>query len=250
MSNELSTNSGVVGLRPQNMPELFKLAEMVSNSELCPKNYRGKQHDTSIAMMMGLEVGLNPMQAIQNIAVINGKPCIYGDAMLALVQNHSAFVSIDESFNDTEYSATCTVKRKGGSPHTVKFSKEDAAKANLLGKVGPWSNYPKRMMQMRARGFALRNQFADALLGLISAEEAEDMPIERDITPHQELPKIEVVADIKPTYSDEDFASKKPEWNKFLAKDGKNATGLINMLETKFTLSDQQKQEILSLEAA
>jgi hypothetical protein len=68
---------------------------------------------------------------------------------------------------------------------TVKFSVEDAKRAGLWGKQGPWSAYPKRMMQMRARGFALRDAFPDVLKGLITAEEAEDYPSqpEKDITP-------------------------------------------------------------------
>jgi hypothetical protein len=72
--------------------------------------------------------------------------------------------------------ATCTVWRKGGTKHTQSFSQADAQKAGLWGKSGPWTQYPKRMLQMRARGFALRSQFADALAGLITREEAEDMP--------------------------------------------------------------------------
>ena len=51
-----------------------------------------------------------------------------------------------------------------------------AKKASLWTKPGPWQQYPDRMLQMRARGFALRDTFADVLRGLISREEAEDMP--------------------------------------------------------------------------
>ncbi len=63
------------------------------------------------------------------------------------------------------------------------ISKEDAKKAGLWGKAGPWSQYPKRMLQMRARSFALRDKFADALSGLIMAEEAQDYTTISDVTP-------------------------------------------------------------------
>jgi hypothetical protein len=69
-------------------------------------------------------------------------------------------------------------KRKGRKPVTAKFSVEDAKRAGLWGKQGPWQAYPKRMMQMRARGFALRDAFPDVLKGLITAEEAQDYPDE------------------------------------------------------------------------
>jgi hypothetical protein len=50
----------------------------------------------------------------------------------------------------------------------------DAKAAGLWAKGGPWTQYPKRMLAMRARGFALRNAFADVLRGLVTAEEAGD----------------------------------------------------------------------------
>jgi hypothetical protein len=72
--------------------------------------------------------------------------------------------------------AVCVAKRKGRKPVTARFSVEDAKRAGLWGKQGPWSAYPKRMMQMRARGFALRDAFPDVLKGMITAEEAQDYP--------------------------------------------------------------------------
>ena len=60
--------------------------------------------------------------------------------------------------------------------HERKFSVADAKKAHLWGRRGPWENYPERMLQMRARGFALRDSFPDALKGVITVEEAQDFP--------------------------------------------------------------------------
>jgi hypothetical protein len=71
--------------------------------------------------------------------------------------------------------AVCEAKRRGyPAPTVVRFSVADAKKAGLWGKSGPWSQYSSRMLTLRARGFALRNAFADALRGLITAEEAQD----------------------------------------------------------------------------
>ena len=72
-------------------------------------------------------------------------------------------------------------QRKGRKPVVAKFSVEDAKRAGLWGKTGPWQAYPKRMMQMRARGFALRDAFADVLKGLMTVEEAWDnTPLHED----------------------------------------------------------------------
>ena len=100
------------------------------------------------------------MQARQNIAVINGKPSVYGDAMMALVQASPVCEDVEEFFEDEGTPnpvAVCVAKRKNRKPVVAKFSVEDAKRAGLWGKQGPWSAYPKRMMQMSARGFALRD---------------------------------------------------------------------------------------------
>lgn len=183
-------------IKPGSLSEAMDMATILARSGMVPPCYKGKPEDTLVAMLMGSELGLNPIQSLQNIAVINNRPSIYGDALAALVQNHPAFGGIKESFDDATMTASCTVWRKGGEPHTQTFSQADATTAKLWGKAGPWTQYPKRMLQMRARGFALRSQFADALAGLITREEAEDLPMERDITqPRQAVGPAELVSD-------------------------------------------------------
>ena len=174
-------------LTPSNLKEAMEYATIIANSAMVPKTYQGKAADILVAVQMGAELGLKPIQALQNIAVINGKPSVYGDALLALVQAHSSFEDIKEWYDEKTNTAFCTVKRKNQTEHTVSFSIEDAKKAGLWGKTGPWTQYPKRMMQMRARGFALRDKFADALGGLITVEEAQDYQVvdmpEKNVTP-------------------------------------------------------------------
>jgi hypothetical protein len=68
--------------------------------------------------------------------------------------------------------------RRGQPPERRTFSVADAKRAKLWFKAGPWTTYPDRMLQMRARGFAIRDTFPDALRGVIIAEEAQDHPTE------------------------------------------------------------------------
>jgi hypothetical protein len=173
-------------LAPQNYEQMFKLADMIAKSDLAPKDYKDKPANALIAIQMGLELGLAPMQAIQNIAVINGRPSIWGDAALALVLKQPDCEDVIEEDLETiakNKKATCIVKRKGREPVIRTFTEEMAKRASLLGKSGPWSTYEPRMYQVRARGFALRDSFADVLKGLILAEEAADIPPEKDVTP-------------------------------------------------------------------
>ncbi len=249
-NNRLPQSGTGFDLRPKNMEEAMQIATMVSKSLLAPKDFRGKPEDTLVAMMLGNELGLNPMQAIQNIAVINGRPSIYGDALLALVQNHPTFESINESFDDASMTATCLVKRKGCNPATVSFSQTDASTAGLWGKQGPWTQYPKRMLQMRARGFALRDQFSDALSGLITREEAMDIPI-KEINPSHAAPEEMAFekpkADLLPEYDQKTFAKRLSKYVDMMNA-GQSADEIIATLKTKFTLSEDQEKEIRSFE--
>ena len=175
------TTTSQRGFAPATLTEAITFSEMLSNSNMVPKAYQNKPQDILVCVQWGMEMGLAPMQALQNIAVINGKPSVYGDAMMALVQASAVCDDVEEYFENEGTPnpvAVCVAKRKGRKPVTAKFSVEDAKRAGLWAKQGPWSAYPKRMMQMRARGFALRDAFPDVLKGLISAEEAADYPDE------------------------------------------------------------------------
>ena len=176
---QLSTNNR--GFAPTSLTEAIQFSDLLASSSMVPKAYQGKPQDILVAVQWGYEMGLAPMQALQNISVINGKPSVFGDAAMALVQASPVCEDVEEFFENegsTNPVAVCVAKRKGRKPVTVKFSVEDAKRAGLWGKQGPWSAYPKRMMQMRARGFALRDAFPDVLKGMITAEEAQDYPEE------------------------------------------------------------------------
>lgn len=194
-------------LTPQNMTEAMEFSKMLAQSGMVPNNFKGKPQDCLVAMQWGFEVGLQPMQALQNIAVINGKPSIWGDAALALVKSHPDCRGVTEKVEGEGESmvASCTVKRAyadGQIEETTKtFSVANAKKARLWGKQGPWTQYPERMLTMRARGFAIRDAFPDAMKGIITQEEAQDIPPPKNITP-EEPPKNQL-DDIKAPESDD-----------------------------------------------
>lgn len=186
MSNDLSVKEDSNSLLSQNNFEhYYRIANMMSKSEMVPKGYKDKPQDILLAMEYGRSLNLGPLQAVQNIAVINGKPSIYGDGILAVCSGHPEFENIEEQ-PIIEAGKTigykCTVKRKGRSDVTQSFTIEQATAAGLWGRQGPWKQYPDRMLQMRARSFALRDSFADALGGVRVAEEVQDYEI-KDVTP-------------------------------------------------------------------
>jgi hypothetical protein len=158
-------------------PHYMKLAGQLCNSELVPKVFRGKPQDLFICWSWGYQVGMSPEQAMQCIAVINGKPCMWGDEMLALCMAHKDFVDIIEEpmlKDNAIIGYTCTVKRRNRADKVNVFTLDMAKKAGLLAKGGVWNQYPDRMLKLRARGFSLRDAFPDALKGIKSREEIED----------------------------------------------------------------------------
>ena len=179
----------------------MNVANQLSKSTMIPKQYMGKPMDILVAVEMGKQVGLSMMQALQNIAVINGKPSIYGDGLPAICMSHSSYEYMKEEpiMNGKDISGySCTVKRKFHEPKTITFTIEDAKKAGLWGKQGPWSQYPNRMLQMRARGFALRDMFPDALQGIDIAEEANDMQIiEGSVVKNKQADKANYLMSLK-----------------------------------------------------
>lgn len=188
--NALTTTTSN-GFLPATLDEAMRLADMLAKSQMVPTAYRNKPEDVFVAMAWGKEIGLAPLQALQNIAVISGKPSVYGDAAMALVQASPVCEGVEELMEGEGTPnpvAVCIAYRKGRKPVEARFSVDDAKRAGLWGKQGPWSAYPKRMLQMRARGFALRDAFPDVLKGLITQEEAQDYPEDKprppkDITP-------------------------------------------------------------------
>lgn len=166
---------GKFGIELSTMEDLYRFSQAVAVSGFAPKGME-KPESIMVAIQHGFELGLKPMQSLQSIAVINGRPGIYGDAALAIVRNSGELEEFSETITGEgdKRTAVCKIKRNGFAAAESSFSMADAQRAGLLGKPGPWSQYPERMLKFRARGFALRDNFGDYLRGLKTVEEITD----------------------------------------------------------------------------
>lgn len=166
-------------LVPVSVSDAIAVAKELASSGMVPRDYAGKPGAIYAAIDLGASVGLRPMQAVQGIASINGRPALWGDAALGVVMAHPKFVAIDEDAPDVAAKqgfGRCKITRQGCEPYEVRFTVDMAKAAGLWGKAGPWSQYPGRMLQMRARSWAFRDRFPDALKGIGIAEEVADIP--------------------------------------------------------------------------
>lgn len=190
----MSPGGAIAALVPQSLDDAFRLAKALSASgDMVPKHFQGKPEATMAAIVRGMEVGLAPMQALANIAVINGRASIWGDAIPALLQRAGHMIDSEVSGEGDARKATATLTRADGRTIVRTFSVGDAKKAGLWGKQGPWQQYPDRMLANRARAFAARDGAADALMGLQVAEEVSDYAM-KDVTPDQPQTRLQRLA--------------------------------------------------------
>lgn len=128
-----------------------------------------KTAENAIAIILqGRELGIGPMAALGTINVIQGKPTVSPQLMLALI-NRSGQLE-DMQLESSDSGAVCMMKRKGRQPHTVRFGPKEAQALQLSGK----DNYRKQaatMFQWRAVAMCARAVFPDVILGLYTPEE-------------------------------------------------------------------------------
>jgi hypothetical protein len=147
--------------------QLAKAAVLVKSGML-PKAY-DKPEAVLAACTLGSELGFSPMQALQVINVIDGKPTLGLNGMLALAQRNGGRIETLE-LSDT----VCKVRvTRNEQVHEESYTIGDAAKAGLAGKSN-WVKMPKQMLYARAVSTAIRRMFADVLSGLYSTEEMQD----------------------------------------------------------------------------
>ena len=171
------------GAQLATMADYWTMAQAIVSAGMAPMlNAKTGERMTSaqvmIAIQAGAEVGLPPMAALKNFAIIGNRPTLWGDAIMALIHRSGELAEWDEGVtgDSVDRHGYCFMRRTNGIHARNTFSVADAKLANLWGKTGPWTNYPDRMLRMRARGFTARDVFADKIGGYIMTEEAMDIP--------------------------------------------------------------------------
>jgi hypothetical protein len=155
------------------------LAAEIANTPFVPVAYQGKAAAITAAILAGRELGLGPMQSLQHIHVIDGRPAVSAEIArgLALAQGHEIIVT------DTSITRCVVRGRRRGSSEwvTVSWSIDDAKRAGIDGKQN-WRKHPRRMLQARATSELCHLLFADAIGGMpFTVEEAQD---DTDIAGH------------------------------------------------------------------
>lgn len=175
-------NSAVSVILPQSIDEIWRVARMAVVGNMAPESLtKNKDPDEAtsacaIAIMAGAELGLTPLMALRSYAVVNGRPSLWGDGIKAVVRQSGRCEYIKAGGDLTK--GWCEAKRSDtGETMRREFTWDQAKKAGLSGKAGPWQQHPDMMMERRATARCLNDLFADVLGGIVTADEAMESEV-------------------------------------------------------------------------
>lgn len=183
---------------PKTFEDSYRMARLYLASKMLPARFNTPE-SIVVAMQYAIELGINPLTGLRQIAVVQGTPCTFGDLPLAMVQRSGKMESIREylidkdqneicsknkNLNAEAVAAVCVVKRKGDSEPLERFFSLDDAKTAGLGGSPTWKSYPKLMLKYRARSQALKDKFPDCLNGIAIAE------YDYHVIPTEESPRL------------------------------------------------------------
>lgn len=179
----------MIPFSPQNLNEALTISKQLATSDLCPKSFGGKPENVLAAIMMGHELGFGVMQSLSNIAVVNGRASVWGEAVSALILNSGICEYLLDSVagEGKTLAVTIKTKRSGMPEYVYTYSWADAEKAGLTGK-DTYQKYPKDMLYWKCLGRVSKRNYADVLKG-IAIRENMDEPIETESVGHVEIVK-------------------------------------------------------------
>lgn len=208
MSNEIATRmTGVaVGAPQQDLGQVMELARIMAVSSLLPQELRGKPSDVLVAILYGQELGLAPMQAIQSIYVVKGRPTISAQLWVSLARRAGHKVRVIDERPDL-----CTVEVERGDDPTEKarvtYTLDMAKTAGLMSNAN-WKNHPHAMLYARAVSTACRRACPEIALGFGDETDREppaakptlaQVAAEREDKPAEKTPEPEIVVDPEPS---------------------------------------------------
>lgn len=160
-------NQSLATVRPDEYQIIRDQAQSLVKTGFLPSAIKTPEQALAI-ILTGREIGIPPMAALNTINVIQGKPTVSPQLMLALIERSGQLDDIKVEVTDK--GATVTMKRKGRTAHTEHFGQSEAQAMGLLGK----DNYKKQasvMYKWRAVAACARTVFPDVILGLYTPEE-------------------------------------------------------------------------------
>jgi hypothetical protein len=210
-----------LALIPRSIDEISSLAEKLAKSTLIPEAMREKMPNVLVTILAGQELGLAPMAALRSIHVIEGKPVLSADTMVAVVLGSGKaeyFTRVAEGLESVTYE---TLRVGAKEPRRCTWTK-DMAKAAGLHLKDNWRAYLRAMLASRAKSELARDVYPDVLAGCYSHDEARDGGWDEGrasapATVHTDVADAEIVSESEPAWGVEIDAAPSEEALKALA---------------------------------
>ena len=158
-------------IEPSNMRELEALAKHAADSRFFGA---ANQSQAILIMMAGKDLGLSYTQALRAFHVIEGRPALSADGMVAVCLAHKEVCEYFRVLDATGTSATVETKRVGDPARKMTFTLDEARTAGLIKEKSGWAKWPGRMCLARAKSFLARETYPDLLMGLYDDDELRD----------------------------------------------------------------------------
>lgn len=149
---------------------MLEMAGQLVESGLLPQAIKTPAAALAI-IQKGLELQIPPMYALSNIGIINGKPVVGAEVMLAMIYRDHGDIAIQFDETSGERCSVVYKRRAWPAPRRFEWTLEDAKKAGLLDKGGVWKQYPAAMLRARCVSALARLAFPDSIGGMYTAEE-------------------------------------------------------------------------------
>lgn len=186
---------------PASFEAAQRVAKMLQQSSLVPKQFQDSLPDCVIALEMAQRVGANVLAVMQNLYVIHGKPSWSSQFQISCVNTCGRFSPLRYEEKEIAGSDHCRAwaidlkneERLDGVWVSMKMAKEE----KWLDKTGSkWKTMPQLMLRYRAAAFWTRQFAPELTLGMRTVEEQED------IGPEKEPVRL-VIDDTPPVLTDE-----------------------------------------------
>ena len=186
MENEIQLQQSQTPDLPviSNDKEQFNLlttqARTFAATKIVPESYQGKPADCLVAIDMANRMGISPMMVMQNLYVVKGKPSWSGQACMSLIQGCGKFKNVRHNYFGEENSdgRGCFVSAVWADTGEIVNGPKVTiamAKAEDWTKNSKWKNIPELMLAYRAAAFFARVHCPEALMGVQTSEEVEDI---------------------------------------------------------------------------
>lgn len=237
------------GVELLTLEDLYRFSVSVDASKLAPHGLDTPEK-IMVAAQLGAELGMTFMQAVMTIHVINGKPALSGELMLALIRASSVCEWIRVSYHkddDGMLGIVESMRRGNPGPERTTFTEAEAKHASLWGKTDPWRKYPGAMCQWRAVGIHTRQNYSDVTLGIRVIEELDDYGprVVRDVTPRAETASVDPLAPaLTPGAAEEHVETEAGEWEEGVVAIGEDLVngGTKSVDEATGELFDENKE--------